>query len=336
LRVGHNLAFSFFPDDFFGWRMEMNQTSAWRRFRVRWVAPVLVAAVMPAAAQASGGLNILWYGDSFINTVQVPYIFQDVAVAAGKASPFIGNPSVDGETLQWEIANNEGPITTDLPAGQTWNYVVEQEYSTRPTNISPTLFPSQLGNPAQFISDTKTLYNDVKTKSNSPNVKPILMETWSRSLSNSSLSSWYPSPTYPTQLSRATEMQTELHNYYNQAQANIGSVAQVSPVGNAFQADNWDNSLYQSDFYHEDNEGGLLASLVLYQTIYGANSTLISYSAMNSQLTGGLAAYGISNTTQWSQFTTLAESVVPEPGSVFLVSIGALLSLRRRRASGNS
>jgi hypothetical protein len=314
--------------------MKMKQErkySPWRRC-LRWVAPALAVALSPAVSGAAG-LNILWYGNSFVNTIQLPTVFQEVAVAGGKTQPYVANAAVDSMTLQWHITNNEGPITADLPAGKTWDYVVEQEYSTRPTNISPSSFPSLNPNPAQFISDAKTLDNDVKTKSSSPNVKPILMETWSRSLSNTDLPNWYPSPTYPTQIARATEMQTELHNYYNQAQANIGAVAQVAPVGDAFEADGWSDTLYQSDFYHEDNEGGLLAALVLYQTVYGANSTLISYSAMNGQLPGGLAAYGIGSTSAWSQFTTLAESVVPEPSSMVLLGAGALLSLARRPQS---
>lgn len=296
-----------------------------------WVlASVLLAAAGGSAQAADPALNILFYGNSFTSQVNVPWLVQEVAVAAGKPSPNVVNAAVFGQALSYHIASNTAVISGAGQSGK-WDYVVLQEYSTKPTDISG------LGNPTGFKNDAQTLYGLVKA--NSAKAKAVLFETWARNPNDAAeLTSFYPTQTAGKSapyLDAANKMQAELRQYYGEAQEQIGTAAAtLAPAGDAIQSLGFDSSLYNSDLYHESDKGGLLAALVLYEAIYSANAQQLSYSAMDSTLT--LSNYGIGDAAAWGTLTSAAAAAVPEPVSMSLcVAIGGTLLLRRRCAAAS-
>lgn len=105
------------------------------------------------------------------------------------------------------------------------------------------------------------------------------------------------------------------------------------PVGDAFQAGGY-IGFYGGDYYHENNRGAVLAALVLYETIYCADSRQIPYATMGQHLV--LGDYAVNTVAQWQTYTSLAHASVvsvPEPASLSLVLAGAPLITRRRRSA---
>lgn len=280
-------------------------------------------------SSAQAPKDILFYGNSFTNatccgsTVSVPNMFRAVAVSAGQPTPRIINASVDGQTLQWHLtsASQLQRITTGIVAGEKWEHVVLQDFSTWPTHI---------GNLPQHISSSLALYQAVAA--HSPNVVPVMYETWARGYGNAFYTGGAPSfPGGPTQ------MQQELRDGYQQSTANINSVAgssiaKLAPAGDAWELANFPANFYGDGSYHASNRGSLLNALVLYGTIY--DDSTVSDINLTSVLTplGLTAADGVF-------LTSLADAVlapaVPEPGSLVLLFTSALVFAGQRRRSSS-
>lgn len=287
---------------------------------------LLVCATI--AAQVSSGQDpkdVLFYGNSFTNatccgsTVSVPNMFRAVAVAAGQPTPRIVNASADGQTLQWHLssASQMQRITTGIAAGEKWEHVVLQDYSTWPTHI---------GNLPQHISSSLGIYQAVAA--HSPSVVPIMYETWARGYGNSFYTGGAPSfPGGPTQ------MQQELRDGYQQSTANINSVvgspvAKLAPAGDAWELANFPANFYGDGSYHASNRGSLLNALVLYGTVYDDPTTSdINLATVLAPL-GLTAADGV-------YLTSLADAVlapaVPEPASLLLLSASVFVFAGRFR-----
>lgn len=275
---------------------------------------------LPVAAQDPK--NLLFYGNSFTNACcgatgsqrSMPSVLSDIAVSAGHPTPFIRNSSVNGQSMQWHVQNNTLVITVGLPAGQKWDNVILQDFSTQPTHI---------GNLALHLSSTKEMYNLVAA--HSPNVVPVLFETWARGPGHSFYTGANPSfPGGPAQ------MQQELRDGYHMAVDNINSMvgtnlAKYAPAGDAWENAGFPLNYYASDIYHANNRGMLLNALVMYGTIYDDRTTSdIDLSAILSTLNLS-AADGL-------LLQTVADAtLVPEPTAVLLLSIGMLFFAGQRR-----
>lgn len=266
--------------------------------------------------------DVLWYGNSFTNATccgssrSVPNILLDIAVAAGHPAPRNVNASVDGQTMQWHLTNNTARITTGIAAGENWENVVLQDYSTWPTHI---------GNLAQHLSSTLAMYQLVANRS--PNVVPIMYETWARGPGHSVYLGANPSfPGGPAQ------MQQELRDGYHMSTNNINNtvgmnLAKYAPAGDAWQNAGFPLTLYASDIYHGQNRGSLLNALILYATIY--DDPTVS----DIPLSGVLTTLGIA-AADGALLTGVADRTlaVPEPAVVALVTIAltAMFSIRRK------
>lgn len=271
-------------------------------------------AVLAAALPAQAGLNILFYGNSFTlgtgSTRSVDYLVDKIAVAAGAADPTTVSAAVSGQTLSYHLAYNTSVIANGLPAGQHWDYVVLQDYSTQPTHV---------GSVAAHRADFLAMYQLVAA--NSPNVKAIGFETWARAPGHSFYTGSPPSFTNPA------EMQAELRNGYALSTADVNAAmgagkSQVAPVGDAWEATGW-NNLHASDLYHANNRGTLLTALVLYGTIYHDNVSDLNLTAIGLDL-------GIPG-PQVGYLAGVADRyLVPEPSGLVLALAGAGLLLRRR------
>ena len=209
--------------------------------------------------------NIIFFGNSYtaeryINTddgqilylPSVSVLVADIAEAAGKERPNIFDASYSSAFLTGHLNNSIGYIYSEIPSNQEWNYVVMQDQSVRPTLA--------LGNRWQHKTSAYSLYNAVRN--HSPNVRPVLFQTWARESSHSY---------YPDSFNDPNAMQLELREGYQQAYTYIDDRTDqtplIAPVGDVWQFVNWDD-LYLTDKTHMNARGRLLSALVIYTTLY--------------------------------------------------------------------
>lgn len=276
-----------------------------------------LVALLALTAGAAGGdepKNLLFFGNSFTGSGGgVHRIVQDIAEAAGHARPHVYGQVIGGVSLEFHLQNSTAVITNGIPPGRTWDHVVMQEYSTRPTT-HPTL-----GDPQQFFDSSAALYQQVLNHSS--DAKAVLFETWARAPGHSF---------YPGIWNVPAEMQAELRTNYGIANDNLNAAhgdgsSEVASVGDAFELGAFDVGLYGGDLYHASNRGALLISLVLYGTIYDDVTTGdIDLGEIAAGL--GLDAQDIAIATDLADRT-----LVPAPGALAPLAMGGLLAARRRR-----
>lgn len=281
---------------------------------------LLLLTVNDSAAQEPK--DILWFGNSFTtatccgSTRTVPDVFRDIAVAAGHPVPLNRNASSNGRSLQFHLDVKTRIINSGIVAGGEWEHVILQDASTWPTHI---------GNLTEHLSSSLGLYQAVAE--HSPNVVPVLYETWARG---------YPHPFYagttPDFPGGPKQMQQELREGYQMAVENINTaagtdIAKLAPAGDAWELADFPGNFYDandSTHYHAQNRGTMLNALVLYGTIYDDPTTSdidlsvvlasLSLEAADGQLLTGLAD----------------ATLVPEPGTLMLVGAGALMLMVHR------
>ncbi len=283
--------------------------------RVVLVVAVLAVLVSAAAAPAAK-LNLLFYGNSFTlgsgSTRSVDALVKDIATAAGQTTPHVVSGAQSGWTLGQHLATNTGIITSAIPVGQTWDFVILQDYSTRPTHI---------GNLAAHRADFVSLYQAVAA--HSPAAKVVGFETWARAPGHEFYEG--ASPSFP---GGPAQMQQELRDGYNLSTGDVNALAGagtslVAPVGDAWESTGWSN-LHSTDLYHANNRGTLLTALVIYGNIYQDDVSDIDLTAVLASL-GMPSAYGTYLAGVADQF------IVPEPSVALLLVFGSAAVLRRRQ-----
>ncbi|MCA9563338.1 MAG: hypothetical protein KC561_07605 [Myxococcales bacterium] len=202
-------------------------------------------------------LRILFIGNSFTFGGPVPTIVGELAEGAGWPTPHIEYSAYGGETLEGHRSRER---TMELAQQSGWDVAVIQEFSTRPTSI---------GDPEQFMTDATFFHDTIRT--NSPDARIILYETWARHPDHG---------VYPNSFANPAQMQAELRYNYNEAATNwipnhatveLSSPIEVAPVGDAWERHlNGDDPLrlHASDDYHANTNGQYLNALVIYSTIY--------------------------------------------------------------------
>lgn len=227
-----------------------------------------IALLFPDTIQAEDTKDILFYGNSFTlgsgSTDTVPDLVRDIATAAGHATPNTVNAAVSGEDLSFHLQSNTSIITTGIISGESWEHVVMQDFSTKPTTTHPD------GDRPQHRADAVALYR--KAANHSPSVQVVMFETWARAPGH-----FLYTGTNPVFPGGPSQMQTELREGYALSTGDINAAAgfgtaKVAPVGDAWETANW-NNLYIDDLRHAQNRGTLLAALVIYGTIFNDPTT---------------------------------------------------------------
>ncbi|MCC9603235.1 PEP-CTERM sorting domain-containing protein [Stieleria sp. JC731] len=272
---------------------------------------------------AEDPLNLLFFGNSFTIGDNVPNAVGRIAEADGKARPTIVADLAGGQDLDYHIGQvNSAPqnnvLSSAIGAGQ-FDFAILQGYSTEATHLQ---------SPAtDFIPDAVAMSNLLRSFPTASDAGIILFETWAREAPHSFYSGTNPSFANPA------AMQAEIRDNYALASEAINqaigqSVAEVAPVGDAFEQGGFDGFLYASDNYHASRQGSRLASLVIYRSIYNENVGDISYDSVSS--------WANVSSSEWSTLTSLADSVqitaIPEPSIVApLMLLSSCCLLKRKR-----
>jgi hypothetical protein len=226
---------------------------------------------------ANQTVNILFVGNSFVFVHGVNHLVCRLAVAGGRKPPVMHAQLMGGSRLSQHLARiekegDENVIFKAMPKGETWDFLVIQEFSSGPTTVSD---PTE--SIRQFHENALKLYNIVAK--HSPGVTAILYETWARPVGPSG----EESRPYTTEYTQE-KMQQELHENYSQAARNIaamdGASARLAPCGQVWKRLKWSLDLYgrQKDKndptkkvidYHQGPRGALLNAMVLCSAIYG-------------------------------------------------------------------
>ncbi len=205
--------------------------------------------------------EVLFVGNSFTfghsmlkNAGGVPAVFETIALARGKSVSALMSAS-SGKS--WSFHLNQ----PDLPAlfVETLDWVVLQDYSTRPTRV---------GDVAAFMTDGHRISDLIFSKA--PNAGLILFETWARAKEHEIYQGDSPKFANPT------AMFDEIHKSYGElqqalAKGNPAREVRVAPVGTAFARcveEHPEIPIYEQDLYHADVTGSYLAALVFYATIF--------------------------------------------------------------------
>ena len=214
------------------------------------------------SAPTNRSLRIFFIGNSFTLGGPVPTLVGSLASAAGFPKPEISYSAVGGYSLS---SHRKLASSTNGVAAGNWDFVVLQEYSTKPTD--------KLGKPLEFKKDATWFYD--KTKAASPKGQVVLYETWARHPDHSY---------YPKTFSSPAQMQAQLRFHYNDAAKNyipknagaaVKNHVRVAPVGDA-----WEKHLsgpgplrlHASDNYHAGSRGQYLNALVIYSVIFGCRA----------------------------------------------------------------
>lgn len=234
--------------------------------------------------------KVLFIGNSYTNTNNLPQILQNMASASGD-SVYVDQSAPGGYTFQQHVAN---ATTISKINAEQWDYVVLQEQSQNPS-LSPA-YVNQNVIPYALQLDSMIEANDSCSQT-------LFFMTWGRKYGDASNCASYPP------VCTFSGMQQRLKESYVFMADTSESI--VAPVGEAFRLSmltDTTHNLYQSDNSHPSLEGSYLAACVFYETIMHKTCIGNSYWA-------GLSA----NTAQYLQ--NIANQVVNDSLNVWNLGI---------------
>lgn len=205
--------------------------------------------------------SVLFIGNSYIYTADLPGTFKDLALAGGD-SVYHESSTPGGQTFEQHTTN---PTTLNKIASRNWDFVVLQEQSQ-----IPAFPPGQVA--WQSYPFAEILVDSIK--SNYACTEPIFFMTWGRRDGDQSNCGGYPP------LCTFEGMNGRLRQSYLEMGAD--NDATVAPCGAAWHqmwVDNntfW-NGLYAGDGSHPSAWGTYLNACVFYATIFRRSPVGIPY-----------------------------------------------------------
>ena len=201
--------------------------------------------------------SILFLGNSYTYTADVPGTFKSLAISGGK-SVYIDSYAPGGKQLSQHYVD---PTSQAKIASHQWDYVVLQEQSQMPLISQSTTS----NNASAIIRDF--------IKPNNNCTEPIIYMTWAREEGNS----WLVSTGYSH-----NQMADIYEGFYEDLWKNMPG--RISAVGAAFhEATKQGIDIYSNDGSHQNSDGSYLAACVFYATIYKESPIGLSYSSASSE-----------------------------------------------------
>lgn len=279
-------------------------------------------------------LNIFWIGNSHTrwlnststtpNLGQTPGVAElvaDLAEAAGYERPNNYWEVIDGSFISQRIPRVDSLVSSAIPGGVAIDTLVMQGNSTES-------LPWLNGNADNFATNTATIEEAFRTGNNG-NMETVLYQTWARSRAH---------PNYQDNGGPVPDIQS-WHNVnrtsYENAAAGInanGGNADLGRVGDAWALADWAPELYR-DNNHFSREGGVLASVVLFNAIYkdDISRVNINLNEFDDPIELRLRQLGV-DAAEWANITDIATQVIPAPSSAAaLLVLGGVMGNRRRR-----
>lgn len=228
-------------------------------FRVCVALGVALCGPLCGTLPAQRGLNLLFYGNSYtIDNWTVTRIVDAIANDANQPPPTIVPRLFGGTSLVYHRTDpaQVAAISTSLPAGEHWDFVVIQGNSLEAT-------VSQ-GDPAAFRANALGILQNVRA--HSPAARAVLYQTWARGPGH---------PLYPAAFPNPWAMHTEVRRNYQLAADDINhafgpDTARLARVGDAVARLGFDPAYYNPDLSHPSKDVTLLAAMAIYTAIYGA------------------------------------------------------------------
>lgn len=205
--------------------------------------------------------RVLFVGNSFTFTANMPRTFERLVEASGFPVPEVGVRAIGGQTLEGHRADAD-PDGAPALVREGWDVVVLQELSTRPTDA--------IGDPERFKEDA-TWFHDLAITAE-PEAQVVLYETFARRAGH---------PYYPATFTDPADMQAQLRFHYEDCADGYipanSTVVMERPVIVARVGDAWERvlsageppRLHGDDDYHPNDSGAYLTALVFFGTLYG-------------------------------------------------------------------
>jgi hypothetical protein len=249
---------------------------------MRWLLPLLLwllptpAADLPTPAanaapySAAQHINVLMIGNSY--TAGTWRHFSDFATADPNTTLTLqlatrgGWTTLDHYQNRQSMAYQSGSYSLlDLLAQETWDYVVIQEQSTRPSQ-------AYLGHTIERNQFERGMLNlDTVIKREAPLAEVIYFQTWPRNYGNSYLTSYFSNE--PKLMHKATATAY--------AEAALATGADTVHVGTAWNYSMYQNAgltLHSGDGSHAGAAGGYLAGAMFYAYLYDQTPVGNTYS----------------------------------------------------------
>lgn len=222
------------------------------------VIVVMITTVNVSTAQTT---SVLWLGNSYIYTNNLPDILYQLALSGGDTITYDSN-TPGGYTLE----DHWNSLTTQYKINQQpWDYVIIQAQSQEPSLDSA--FVTNWVLPYADALDSVIQLNDSCTQT-------MFFMTWGRKNGDAQ-----NCPTYPP-VCTYQGMQDKLRDRY--LQMGYDNDAMVSPCGEAWRdviATNTTFDLYSPDESHPSLHGSYLNACVFYASIYRTSPVGLTYYA---------------------------------------------------------
>ncbi len=222
---------------------------------------LLMGLFITNITQAQNIKRVLYVGNSYVTTNNLPLMVANVAAAHGDSIQY-DSYAPGSHTFQLHCT---GTATLSKIAQGTWDYVVLQEQSQRPS------FP-----PAQVATDCLpyAAFLDSAIHAADSCVETIFYMTWGRKNGDAANCGFYPP------LCTYAGMQDRLRDsYLLMGQQNNASVAPVGCAWREVRSQNPTFNLYMPDESHPSTYGTYLAACVFYSTFFKKPVSALGYTA---------------------------------------------------------
>jgi hypothetical protein len=231
--------------------------------------------------------RVLFIGNSYIYTNNLPQVLKDIALSNGDDVIF-DNSTPGGHTFQQHSTN---ATTLSKISQGNWDYIILQEQSQRPafpiSQVQTEVFPY-------------AAYLDSLAKAQNPCATVMYYMTWGRKNGDASNCQFFPP------LCTYAGMDSLLRlRYQMMADDNSSEISPVGPVWNYIRTSYPSIELYSSDESHPNSTGTYAGALSFYSAIFRKSPLNISFNSTVSSANAALIKEAVEavffqNMEQWN------------------------------------